>query len=147
MILLDISPIVFQSQMFWGPISLVQIPRVEVPDVGTNLLLLRENLYLWFLPTVGHHAGVGLMARLHLCLSYSSWCGPFILCCGRAVWLAFRSFSKGIISWAAVDLSSIHGRRWVKNLHMLPSWIISNNVKFLPPPRQSWWILPPWFGV
>lgn len=32
--LLDVSPIGFQSQTFWGLISPVQVPEVRVPDVG-----------------------------------------------------------------------------------------------------------------
>lgn len=33
----------FLSQMFWGLVSLVQIPGVRMPDIGTNLLLLIEK--------------------------------------------------------------------------------------------------------
>lgn len=34
MVLLDVSPIGFQSWIFWELILLVQVPRVEVSNVG-----------------------------------------------------------------------------------------------------------------
>lgn len=34
MVLLDLSPVGFQSQMFWGVNSPAQVPRLEVPDMG-----------------------------------------------------------------------------------------------------------------
>ena len=45
--LLDISPISFQSQVFWGLISLVQVLRVGAPDVGLKPLAPQgEALFL-----------------------------------------------------------------------------------------------------
>ena len=44
MILLHISPIGFQSQMFWGFVSLVQVPRVELPDLYHRPLNFRKKL-------------------------------------------------------------------------------------------------------
>lgn len=41
---LDVSPIVFQSQMFWGLITLMQISRVEVTGWWPNPLFLRKRL-------------------------------------------------------------------------------------------------------
>lgn len=39
-----------------------------------------------------------------LCHSHPSQCGPFILCCGGVVQLAFRSFSDGIVPYVAIYL-------------------------------------------
>lgn len=45
--LVDLSPVGFQSQTFWGLIFPLQVPRVEVPDVGhTPLAPQREALDL-----------------------------------------------------------------------------------------------------
>lgn len=39
--------------------------------------------------------GVVFLARLHLCLSSLSWCGPFVLCCGGNGWSSFQFFLSG----------------------------------------------------
>ena len=51
LVFLDVSPVGFQSQMFWGLISPVQVPRVGVPDVGHKFLLLREKLCIFEIPS------------------------------------------------------------------------------------------------
>lgn len=40
----------FQSQRFGGLLSLVQIPRVEVPNLDANPLLLREEGHICEVP-------------------------------------------------------------------------------------------------
>lgn len=47
---------------------------------------------------------MGFLARLHLCLFYSSQCALFILFCGEDAQLAFRSFSERTVLYVAVDL-------------------------------------------
>ena len=55
MLLLDISTIGFQSQIFWELITLVQIPRLEVPDVGHKPLAPQgETVFVRFLLSMGH---------------------------------------------------------------------------------------------
>lgn len=59
-----------------------------------------------------------------LCLSFKSWCSPFILCCGGAVQLVFGSFS-GVILYVAVDFLCL----WEEvssDLPTLPSWTTSS---------------------
>lgn len=46
-LLLNISAVGFQSQTFWGLFSLLQDPKVVVPGVGINPLLLGEKLRLF----------------------------------------------------------------------------------------------------
>lgn len=93
---LGINPVNFLSQTFWGLISLVQVLRVGVSGVGHKLTVPPGETLNYDIPPpfVGYHAGVHVLARLHLCLSYLSQCGLFILCYGVAVKLVFRSFSK-----------------------------------------------------
>lgn len=72
---------------------------------GRHPLLLREKFHNYKIPSncrLLH--GVGVLARLHLCLSHLSRCGPFSLCCGRAIQLVFRVFSEKINSSVASDL-------------------------------------------
>ena len=90
-ILLDESPVAFQSQTFWRLISPEQVPRVGEPDVGHKPFTFQEEVlcswdpwHMWVaLPRVGFGE------RWCLCFSYLSQCSPFILCCGRL----FSSFS------------------------------------------------------
>ena len=64
LVLLDISPIAFQCQMFWGPISLMQMPRVGVPDVGHKFLDPQEEpIFVRFFPPMGHHPGGGVYGK------------------------------------------------------------------------------------
>lgn len=42
---------------------------------------------------------MGFWVRACLCLSYPSWCGPFILYCGSSAHVVFRAFSEEIISY------------------------------------------------
>lgn len=54
MVLLNLSLIGFQSQTFRELLSLVQIPRAEVPDVGHKLLTPQgENPYFEIPPSCG----------------------------------------------------------------------------------------------
>ena len=102
---LDVSPIGCQSQTLRGLVSPVQVPGVGVPDEGHKPLTpQRDASDLWDPSLLWvTMLGVGLLARLRLCLTYPSWCGPFIIHCEGAVHLAFRSFSGWIVPYVAVD--------------------------------------------
>lgn len=118
---LVVSPIVFLSQTFWGFISLVQVQRVGMLDVGHKPLPpLRKTLDLWDPSLFGVSAsGVGFLERLGLCLSYSSPCGLFIHCCGGAFQLVSSSFSEGTVPYVAVDLMWRGGSKFSFFLHHL----------------------------
>ena len=61
LVLLDISPVDLQSQMFWGLISSMQVQRVRVPDIGHKSLLLRKKLGICEISlTVGLQPGDGV---------------------------------------------------------------------------------------
>lgn len=63
---LDISPVVFQNWIFWGLVSLLQVPRVEVPDMGHESSLLGEELRLYDIPAncgLPHIGGIFLETR------------------------------------------------------------------------------------
>ena len=50
--------------MFWGSISLVQTPKVEVPAVGHKPLAPQgETVFMRLLPIVGHYAGGGVYGK------------------------------------------------------------------------------------
>lgn len=52
-----VSPIGFLLQTFWGFISLIQLPRVGMFDVGHKRFSpLGESPDLRYFPIVGHHA-------------------------------------------------------------------------------------------
>jgi len=61
LVLLDISTVDLQSQMFWGLISSMQVQRVRVPDIGHKSLLLRKKLCICEISlTVGLQPGGGV---------------------------------------------------------------------------------------
>ena len=61
MILLDVSPLVFRNQIFWGFVYPVQVSRVEVPEVGHKPLALQEKAYICETPPNGaFHARGGI---------------------------------------------------------------------------------------
>lgn len=70
--LMDISLITFQSQTFGELISLVQLPRVRVLEVGYEHLTPQEGLYLFMVFYA--HSGI-----LYLHVSYPSKCGDPLL--------------------------------------------------------------------
>lgn len=97
---LDLSPVVFRSQTFWGLISLVHVPRVRVLAGGVTPLAPREKLPLcqsardWGLL---HWGGVlGKTTPLPL-LPTSLW--PFLLCGGAS----FQVFLRGSFLYLPVD--------------------------------------------
>lgn len=87
------APFCLPKQMFLGLISPLQVPRATCLMWGTNPLLIREKPRCKSsLLTVAHHALGGVSARLHLCLCYLSWCGPFTVCCEGTAQLVFKCF-------------------------------------------------------
>ena len=61
LVLLDISTVDLQSQMFWGLISSMQVQRVRVPDIGHKSLLLRKKLCICEISLiVSLHTGDGV---------------------------------------------------------------------------------------
>lgn len=99
-----------------------QVPRVSGPNVGhTPLIYQTEALdlgdpYLLWVTIWG--AGFGETTSLPV---LQSWCSLLMFCCGRAVQLVFRSLSEIILPYVDVDLD-VHGRKWVQDLSILPSW-------------------------
>lgn len=104
--LLNISHFDFQCQMSWGFTSLVYVLGIGSDLCGTEMLLSSRihSIVVRFFPLVGHCVWDRVLARSHLCLFYPPQCGLFVLCCGVAVQLVFRSFSKRIVLCVAVDL-------------------------------------------
>lgn len=87
---------------------------------GRSALFMR-SWHMWVaLPRVGFGE------RWCLCFSYLSQCSPFILCCGQAFQLIFRSFPERVAPYVAVGFV-VHGRKWVQDLshaflyHLNPS--------------------------
>lgn len=88
---MDASRVSFQSYMFGGSISQVEILRVGVPDVSKPFLREAGNFHL----IVCCHAAVGFMTRWFLSLSSPLQCGIFLihcLCrsCSASFWISFR---------------------------------------------------------
>lgn len=104
-VFLDVKPIVFQSQPSWGFVSLVQFPGMRYLMWGTNSVLFREEVCICEI-----HLKCGLLqwewdlGKTKTLMSYSSWCGPFNLCCGKVVLLVIRSFSGGFNSYVAIGV-------------------------------------------
>lgn len=74
----NISPVGFLSQIFWGLISPVELLGFGVPDRGTNLLLLSKYLSVEIVPyCVPSHQGWDFCENMYLPLLLSR-CGPFI---------------------------------------------------------------------
>lgn len=80
---MDISLITFQSQTFGELISLVQLPRVGVPEEGYEHFTPQGGLYLFMV----FYAHSGILVRLHLHVSYPS--NVEILCCAAVHSQAF----------------------------------------------------------
>ena len=101
---MDVKPVYFQSQM-WIHQSL-QVLRV-VPGVGYKVFThWGEIPDLWDLSCflVDRYAGGGVLIRLCFSLFYLNQHGLFSLCWYKeADCLVFRSFSRKIVSYVAVD--------------------------------------------
>lgn len=78
--LLDVSPVGFQNQMFLRLVSLLQVLRVGMLDMGLQPLALQE--YAPYLCNPSYLCvtalGRGFLLRLGLCLSYLSQCNCHI---------------------------------------------------------------------
>lgn len=112
MVLLEVN-FGFHSQTFWGLVSLVEAPRVGVPGVGHKSLPPQgQPLYYEISPNCGSaEPGVGFLARFGLYLFYLSQCGPFLLCCGGAVQLAFKVPCRGKFSICSCRFLVFGGKR------------------------------------
>ena len=85
MVLLDVSPIDFQSQTVWRLISLVHIPSVGVPDVECKTSLLRVEFDVCETLPDGRVTVLGVSFwQDHLSMSYHLDLA-LILCFGVAV--------------------------------------------------------------
>lgn len=91
---LDVSPISFSSQTFWGFISLVQILGLGCPVWGTKLLLPQQK--------------TGLVKSLFIVYQrWEFWCFFsmwFFFFIGRSYASSFQIFSEVSDSYVAVDL-------------------------------------------
>lgn len=112
------SPFLIALWFFWhqpcwsskpdvlGLISSMQVPRAQVPDIGTACSSGR-SLYLWDLIDCGlHPLEVGFLVGPCLCL-FIHLTVDLVLYCRGAVWLVFRSFSyfhREYCLYVAVDL-------------------------------------------
>lgn len=109
---------------------LVLDPRVRVPDMGHKSLALQRTVPFFHNPSLlwVTMPGVGLLARPCLYLFHSSQRGPFIFCCGDAVYLVFTFFFflAEIIPCVAVNFC-VCGRRGVQDLSMPPFWTTFSN--------------------
>lgn len=68
------------------------------------------------------------LVRPHLCITYPSWCGLFILHCGEVIQLGFRSFSERRVLYIAVDLLCL----WMKSASFYATILTC-------PPHISYW--------
>ena len=103
LVLLDIRPIGFQSQIFGGLIFPVQVPRVGGPDVGLKPLASQEEApCLWYLPCLWVTVlgwGFGETTSLPL-LPVSVW--PFYLWLWKSCSASFQVFFRencSVRSW------------------------------------------------
>lgn len=81
-------------------------PRVGMPDMRHNPFTPQERVLYWgILPDCGvTMSRVGSEVRLCFCLSYPCPCISFVFCCGDALHLGLRFFSKENYLYVAVNL-------------------------------------------
>lgn len=82
-----------------------------------------ESIFVRFLLTVGHHAGVGIWGQddiISVSPKYLIMVLPFIICCEVAQ-IFYRSFSK-LISTCSCRFGMPSGGGEFRILPMLPSW-------------------------
>lgn len=98
MVLLEVSPLVFEARHF----EVGSLP-LQYSSVGFGCLMWEHKSFgPWEQDLYYDEAWVGFLMRW--CLSYSTQCGPSIFCCGGAILLAFGSFSEEIVQCVVVDL-------------------------------------------
>ena len=118
---LGLRPIDFQSQTFWGLITVVQFPRIEVPDVGHKPLTSQgESLDVRFFPIVGH--STGRRWQDYVSTSYTLDVILFFFI-GEEF---FRPFSEGIISCVALDFCVVGGSEF----KIFPHHHVEQTLKF-----------------
>ena len=113
MILLDISPIGFQSQMFWG-LSIwykSQGLRCLIWDTDPSISG-RNSIFVSSFIIVSHctRGGFFFLVGPHLCLFYPSFYVVLLFFIVEELQLVYRSFLERIISYVPVDLLC-HWRR------------------------------------
>lgn len=92
LVLLNISPVGLSKPDVLRLISPMQVPGVQVPDIGHKFLLLRKKLciceisWLWVFIL-----GVCLWWD-HVSATFTHLIVDFVLCCRGALWLVFGSF-------------------------------------------------------
>ena len=101
------SSIGFISQMFWGLVSPMQFPEVGHLMWGTNPSSFGKKFQMSKIPSYC----VLLYQRWDFwrdCVSVSPTCLDmvfFVLCCGKSVYLVFKTFSDPNDPYGAVDNS------------------------------------------
>ena len=133
MVLLDISPICFQNQTFWGFIAPVQVSKVEVPDVGHKLLTPQGEMPQIWDPSWRWvtRLGVLFLAGPCLCLPHLSQYDPFILHCGVPIQLVLRSFSEQTVTYVDVYFLSMGGDEF--------TIILCHHLQLPPPTGCLFW--------
>lgn len=111
-ILLDASPIGFQSQIFWELISQVQVPSIDMPNVGHNPLTPQgETPYLWDSWLWVTVLEVEFLKRLHFFILFHTCLSVDLLSffCGRSYTASFQVFFRGNYFIKATDLLCLWG--------------------------------------
>lgn len=104
MAFLDIRPISFQNQMFWG-LLFPKVQKFEVPNVGHSSLTpkKKEVQYYEIAPNYGSLLGWGFGKAMSLpLLPIMMW--SFILCNGGACSGGFQVFFRGNFPHVAINL-------------------------------------------
>lgn len=118
------AQLVSKARYFGGFMSLAQVPRDGVPDVGHKPFPLQGEALGLRDPSPLCVAGWGFLVRPYLSLSYPSWCGPFILCCGGRCLVSFQFFlSRNYSIFSCIFGVSIGGDEFLVFLccHLGPS--------------------------
>lgn len=103
----------------------MQIPRVGVTEIGYKSLVSQGKApYMFWDPCLLWViiAGVRVMERPCVHLSYLSWCDLLILCCGSTIDSVFTSFLRGNDSlYSFIFVVSVRGGK----LRILPCHILN----------------------
>lgn len=108
------SPIGFQSKMFWGFISQDEVLKVEVPNVGFEPFTPQKDaLGFEFSPSVGHHTRGGVYGKIvsHLLLPTLIWFSFYVPNVWSSLSKSLGFFLRGKCSIYSCKLSVSFGRR------------------------------------
>lgn len=110
--ILEMKPTDIQSQLFWGLISPMQVPRVGVPNVACSSEI--SSVFVRSLSLVDHSTRHGFGESV-------SQCVLFVFCCEGGVQLVFTSFVEKNCSMCSYrfGLSMGEGELWVFLCHHL----------------------------